>query len=157
MARPTKLTRDLIAKVQPLLCDEGLHRRDVAAILGIDEVTFSRWYYRGARNERGDALFNDFFHAVNEAEAKFKQSAHKTLLNASGRNPGILMWALSKRFRDQYGKQDSSDPTTPEDQAQKTESMRELLIERLEKLLPEPAAPAAEAAPTEATPPPESK
>lgn len=147
MARPTKLTRDLIAKVRPLLCDEGLHRRDVAALIGVDEVTFSRWYHRGARNEKGDKLFYEFYLAVQQAEAEFKQSAHKTLQGASGRNPKILMWLLSRRFADQYGRKDNADPVTPEDQAQRAESLRELLIERLEKLVPEEPEPAKEEAP----------
>jgi hypothetical protein len=139
----TKLNPTIIERIKPLLGDEGLHRRAVAAIIGIDEVTFSRWYYRGARNERGDKLFHDFYLAVNAAEATFMQSAHRTLQGAAGRNPKILMWLLSRRFADLYGRKDNVDQPTPEDQAQKTESMRELLIERLEKLIPEEPEPPA--------------
>lgn len=148
----SKLTPELIAKIVPMMAEDGLHRRAVSALIGIDEVTFSRWYHRGARNEKGDRLYHEFWLAVNDAEARYMQAAHKTLASAAGRNPKILMWQLSRRFPDLYGRKDNVDPVTPEDQASKIASMREQLIERLEKLFPEEPEPTPAAVPEPVAP-----
>ncbi|ADO68710.1 conserved uncharacterized protein [Stigmatella aurantiaca DW4/3-1] len=142
MARPTKLNPE----IQKQICDHlrsGLFRRAAAGLVGVDEQTISRWYHRGASEARG--LFREFYVAVNRAEAEFMQGATETLQAASTSNPKHVQWLLSRRFPELYGRRDNVEAKSPEDQAADTAALRELLLDRLGKFLPdEPPAPAAE-------------
>jgi hypothetical protein len=148
MARPTKLTPEL----RDTVCEHlksGLFRRAAAGLVGIDEHTLSRWYHRGASEQRG--LYREFYVAVNRAEAEFMQGATETLQAASTTNPRHVQWLLSRRFPELYGRRDNVEAKSPEDQAADTAALRELLLDRLGKFLPdepvaaEPAPPAAPA------------
>lgn len=66
MARPTKLTPELQAKICGLL-SRGHFRRAVAALVGVDDQTLSRWFLRGAGEKSG--IYRDFFVAVTDAKA----------------------------------------------------------------------------------------
>jgi hypothetical protein len=153
VARPTKLT----AEVQQQICEHlkaGLFRRAAAGLVGVDEQTVSRWYHRGASEQRG--LYREFYVAVNRAEAEFMQGATETLQAAATTNPKHVQWLLSRRFPELYGRRDNVDAKSPEDQAADTAALRELLLDRLGKFLPdEPVAaePTLEPAPAPAPAP----
>lgn len=132
-----KLTKELQAEVCKHL-EEGLFRRAAAALVEIDEVTFSRWYHRGATEERG--RFHEFFVAVNKAEATFAQTCTAQLKSGAVANPKNAQWLLSRRFPAEYGRRDNVEEHRPEDKAANQAALRDLLIERLEKLVPEPEA-----------------
>ncbi|WIG98349.1 transposase family protein [Myxococcus sp. SDU36] len=148
MARPTKLTPEL----QQQICEHlrsGLFRRAAAGLVGVDEQTVSRWFHRGASEARG--LYREFFVAVDRAEAEFMQGATETLQAAATTNPKHVQWLLSRRFPELYGRRDNVEAKSPEDQAADTAALRELLIDRLGKFLPDepPASAPADAAPSE--------
>src|SRR3712207_5676590 len=104
MARPTKLTPG----IQAAICESlksGLFRAAAASLVGIDEMTLSRWYHRGAREDRG--AYRAFFLAVNKAEAEFQREATDMLRAFAARNPKHLQWLLSRRFPALYGRRDN--------------------------------------------------
>lgn len=103
---------------------------------GINENTFGRWYQRGAEEEVGD--YHDFYTAVNEAEAKFLANGAEQLKNHAVRHPKLLMWLMSRRAPHLYGRRDNVEEKTSEDKAAQEASTRQLVIERLERLLPAP-------------------
>ncbi|NVJ20493.1 hypothetical protein HUW62_04555 [Myxococcus sp. AM011] len=143
MARPTKLTPE----IQKQICDylrSGLFRRAASGLVGVDEQTLSRWFHRGASEARGP--YREFFVAVNRAEAEFMQSATETLQAASTTNPKHVQWLLSRRFPELYGRRDNVEAKSPEDQTADTAALRELLIDRLGKFLPDEPPPPADAA-----------
>jgi hypothetical protein len=139
VARPTKLNPE----IQKQICDHlrsGLFRRAAAGLVGVDEQTLSRWYHRGASEARG--LYREFHVAVNRAEAEFMQGATETLQAASTSNPKHVQWLLSRRFPELYGRRDNVEAKSPEDEAADTAALRDLLLDRLGKFLPdEPPAP----------------
>ena len=155
--RPTKLTKEL----QEAICNhlkDGLFRKDAAALVDLDEVTVSRWYGRGANDERG--IFRDFYLAVNKAEAEFKKTSWEGLKAAAAHEPKHNQWYLTRRFPDQFARRDNVEVQSAEDKAANASALRELLLERLERLVPvvdstaEPATPPALPAETApATPP----
>ena len=49
-----------------------------------------------------------------------------------------MQWLLSRRFPAEYGRRDNVEPTGTEDSQADAQALRELLIERLAKLAPEP-------------------
>ncbi|QSQ10767.1 hypothetical protein [Myxococcus landrumensis] len=144
MAARTKLTHELIRA----FCNHlrsGLFRRAAAGLVGVDEHSISRWYHRGASEPRG--LYREFYVAVNRAEAEFMQGATETLQAASTTNPKHVQWLLSRRFPELYGRRDNVEAKSPEDQSADTAALRELLIDRLGKFLPDEATPADAASP----------
>ncbi|MCP3163323.1 hypothetical protein [Myxococcus qinghaiensis] len=142
MARPTKLTPELQADICAHL-ERGLFRRAVAGLVGVEEHTLSRWYHRGAGEQRG--LYRDFFLSVNEAEAKFMAGATDMLQAAASHNPKHVQWLLSRRFPDLYGRRDNVEVQAPEDKAADEKALRELLMERLGRFLPDAPEPEASA------------
>ncbi|QSQ17189.1 hypothetical protein [Myxococcus landrumensis] len=145
MAPPTKLTHELIGAFCEHLRN-GLFRRAAAGLVGVEEHSISRWFHRGASEARG--LYREFFVAVNRAEAEFMQSATETLQAASTTNPKHVQWLLSRRFPELYGRRDNVEAKSPEDQAADTVALRELLIDRLGKFLPDEPAPSDVAQPS---------
>ncbi|GHG91446.1 hypothetical protein [Comamonas sp. JC664] len=134
MARPSKLTSELQAEICGHL-ERGLFRRAVAGLVGINEQTLSRWFHRGANEQRG--LYRDFHLAVSAAEARFMQSATDMLMAAASHNPKHVQWLLSRRFPELYGRKDNVEAHAPEDKAAEERALRELLMDRLGRLLPE--------------------
>ncbi|WP_254624087.1 hypothetical protein [Myxococcus sp. CA033] len=127
-----------------------MFRRAAAGLVGVDEQTVSRWFHRGASEQRG--LYREFFVAVNRAEAEFMQGATETLQAAATTNPKHVQWLLSRRFPELYGRKDNVEAKSPEDQSADTAALRELLIDRLGKFLPdEPPAPTDAATPPQPT------
>lgn len=146
VARPGKLT----AEVQAEICRhlrEGLFRRAAAGLVGIPEQTVSLWFNRGAGETRG--RYRDFFDAVNRAEAEFMEDASRKIVDSASSNPKHLQWLLSRRFPELYGRRDNVTPENPEDKAAEQAAVRELLMDRLAKFLPEEQVPAEEAVPPE--------
>ncbi|WP_375757974.1 hypothetical protein [Corallococcus exercitus] len=142
MARPSKLTPEL----QALICghlERGLFRRAVAGLVGINEQTLSRWFHRGAGEERG--VYRDFHLAVSAAEARFMQSATDMLMAAAAHNPKHVQWLLSRRFPELYGRRDNVEEKAPEDKAADEVALRELLMERLGRFLPDAPEPTPDA------------
>jgi hypothetical protein len=134
MGRPTKLT----VALHKTICDhlrEGAFRGAAAAAVGIDEGTLSRWYHRGAREERGK--YRELYMAMLKAEAEFQIAATEMLKSSAAQNPRYIMWLLARRFPALYGRRDNVEEVDPEDQAADAEVVRELLFERLERLFPE--------------------
>jgi hypothetical protein len=89
---------------------------------------------------------------VNKAEATYQQTGLQTLHAAAATNPKNVQWVLGRRFPEEYGRRDNVQEIGAEDKASQTQAVRDLLMERLEKLLPEPEEPATavEPAPAEA-------
>ncbi|WP_338865165.1 hypothetical protein [Myxococcus stipitatus] len=148
MARPTKLTPERQSEICAHL-ERGLFRRAAAGLTGIEEHTLSQWYHRGAGEERG--LYRDFYLAVNAAEAKFMAGATDMLQSAASHNPKHVQWLLSRRFPDLYGRRDNVEAQAPEDKAADEQALRELLMERLGRFLPDEPEPEASAASTMST------
>jgi hypothetical protein len=149
MGRPTKLTAELRTKI----CDElrkGLFRRHAAALAGIPEATLSGWYHRGANEKSG--VYRDFFEAVDHSEATFAQTSNDMLKAAAAQNPKFLQWLMSRRFPELYGRRDNVEDKSIEDRAAQAQATRQLLVERLERLFPDPEA-KTEAPPAPAAPP----
>ncbi|WP_246137294.1 hypothetical protein [Myxococcus llanfairpwllgwyngyllgogerychwyrndrobwllllantysiliogogogochensis] len=87
---------------------------------------------------------------MNRAEAEFMQGATETLQAAATTNPKHVQWLLSRRFPELYGRRDNVETKSPEDQTADTAALRELLIDRLGKFLPdEPPAPTDAATPAQ--------
>jgi hypothetical protein len=129
-----KLNKQLQAEVCAYL-EKGNTRRASSALVHVDEATFSRWFHRGARDERGP--YRDFYLAVLEAEAKCQDQGIETFKLALPRNPKLMLNFLSRRFPADWGRRDNVEQISVEDMATKQQQTRELLLERLEKLLPE--------------------
>lgn len=146
MARPTKLSKALTEEVCKYLRG-GAHRRFAAAKVSIDESQFSRWFHRGAGEDKGP--FREFYLAVNDAEATFALSGVEGMKAAAAHNPKNWQFLLSRRFPGEFGRQDNVQQVNPEDKAQQEAATRALLIERLEKFFPE-----ADPTPQEAAKPP---
>lgn len=120
--------------------ETGVFRRDAAALVNIDEGTFSRWYSRGSHDdERG--IYREFYLAVNKSEAQMKLSASMTLQAGAAQNPKLLLSWLGRRFPAQYGRKDNVEEIRPEDQAASTQQLRDELLEMAAKLAPEPEEP----------------
>lgn len=115
---------------------EGLHRRHAAAAFDLDETTFSRWFHRGAGEESGP--YREFFLAVQRAEAAFAESGLQTLKSMAVSDAKIIQWQLSRRFPDLYGRRDNVEKENPEDRAAQLNELRQTLVERFQKLCPEP-------------------
>ncbi|WP_338865542.1 hypothetical protein [Myxococcus stipitatus] len=136
MAPPSKLTPELQAEICGHL-ERGLFRRAVAGLVGINEQTLSRWFHRGANEKRG--AYRDFHLAVSASEAKFMQSATDMLMSAASHNPKHVQWLLSRRFPELYGRRDNVEVQAPEDKAADERALRELLMDRLGRFLPDDA------------------
>lgn len=142
MGRPTKLTKELQARICAEL-EKGHFRRFAAGLVGIDEATLQRWYHRGASEPKG--IYADFHDAVNLAEAKWVDTANDMLRASAAQNPKSIQFALSRRHADLYGRRDNVEHHSPEDKAAEQGALREMLLERLGKFLPDPSEPAAPA------------
>lgn len=139
VGRPSKLSDELSKQICDLIATEGLHRKHAAAKVGIPERTVANWYHRGAREERGP--HRDFYFALDAAEATFAETC-LTMLKARGAHDvKVLQWLLSRRFPEIYGRKDNVEDKSPEDRAAQAQATRTLLMERLERLAPEPEAP----------------
>jgi hypothetical protein len=152
--RPTKLSSEL----QEQFCDllrKGLFRKHAAAKIGVPERTISTWYHRGAREERGK--FYAFYLAVDDAEATFAQAGIETLAASQAGDPKVVQWLLSRRFPELYGRKDNVEDQRPEDREAQQQATRTLLMERLERMFPEPSAPTLEPPPTPVATLPEGK
>jgi hypothetical protein len=148
--RPSKLTAELQEQFCELL-RKGLFRKHAAARIGIPERTTANWYHRGAREERGK--FYEFYLAVDDAEATFAQTGIEMLTAMQSGDPKVIQWLLSRRFPEHYGRKDNVEDERPEDRAAQQQAVRTLLMERLERLLPEAAqTPTLEAKQVEALP-----
>lgn len=134
--RPTKLSAELQKQFCDLIATEGMFRRHAAAIVGVPERTIANWYHRGAKEERG--RYRDFFLAVDAAEAMFAQVGLTMLKAVGAKDPKVVQWLLSRRFPELYGRKDNVEDTNPEDRAAQAQATRTLLLERLERLFPEP-------------------
>lgn len=134
MAPPSKLTPELQAEICGHL-ERGLFRRAVAGLVGVSEQTLSRWFHRGANEQRGS--YRAFHLAVSAAEARFMQSATDMLMAAASHNPKHVQWLLSRRFPELYGRKDNVEAHAPEDKAADERALRELLMDRLGRFLPD--------------------
>jgi hypothetical protein len=127
----TKLT----AETQEKICQylrAGCFRRTAAALVRIDEATFSRWYQTGAREPRG--RLRTFFEEVNLAEAQFEAAGLAQMRIAAQAHPKAWMLLLSRRFPSRWGRRDNvMEADTAPGQAN-VEELRELLLSRLERL-----------------------
>lgn len=135
MGRPSKLNR----QVQEQICEHlraGAHRRFAASMVDLDESMLSRWYHRGAGEERG--IYREFFLAVNKAEAEFATTGVEMLRTAAAKNPKIMQFVLSRRFPSEFGRRDNIEHEDPEDKAAQQAATQQLLMERLERLFPDP-------------------
>jgi hypothetical protein len=148
MARPSKLNDELLTRICGHL-EKGLPRRRAAALEGIDESTFTRWFYKGANvDEKG--LARKFFIEVNRAEAQLQKTCIEMLQSGmKAGDPRVVLNFLGRRFADEWGRKDNVEEARPEDQAANAQVMREQILERFERLCPDATEPAAEPAPVE--------
>ncbi|WP_233613383.1 MULTISPECIES: hypothetical protein [Corallococcus] len=65
------------------------------------------------------------------------QSATEMLMAAAAHNPKHVQWLLSRRFPELYGRRDNVSEVAPEDKAADERALRELLMDRLGRLLPD--------------------
>lgn len=151
--RPSKLTPERQSVIVGHL-ERGLFRGAAASLSGIDESTFHAWYSKGANEPRGK--HRAFYDAVNLAEATFQKTSVEALASSSATNPKIMQWMLSRRFPQLYGRRDNVQVVDVQDKNAKADQLRELLTERLSRLMPEPEAVEALPATTETAAPSES-
>lgn len=142
MGRRSKLTPELIADVRKLLSETGLFRRDVAARVGVCEQTFSLWFTQGQNDEPEYEPHRLFRQAVLEGEAECKERAHNLIFATAATNPKLALTLMARRWPEQYGRHDNVEDRSDQDKAADAQALRETLLERLGKLLPEAAAPA---------------
>lgn len=135
MARPTKLKPEIQAAICQHL-EAGLFRKRAAALVGVDENTFCNWFQRGAAEDKGP--FRDFYMAVLLAEAKVHQSATAMLQSGAPTNLKLLLSWLARRFPEEFGRRDNVEEKSVEDKNSQAQATRSLLVERLERLFPEP-------------------
>jgi len=140
--RPPKSLKALQAQFCELL-SKGLHRPHAAAQIGLTEALIAEWYANGARDEKG--VYREFHLAVNKAESDFALVCLDMLKASGARDPKVVQWTLSRRFPEHFGRHDNVEVERPEDRAAQQKATRQLLLERLARLLPEP-----DAVPTEA-------
>lgn len=137
MGRRSKLTPELIAETSRLLSETGLFRRDVAAMIGVCEQTFSLWFTQGGGDDPEFEAQRHFRDAVLQAEANFKANVHAQIVSGTRESPKLGMTLLGRRWPDQYGRKDNYEDRSSDDKAAESAAVRELLLERLGKLLPE--------------------
>src|SRR5438067_752677 len=107
-----------------------LPRKHIAAKLGIDETTFSRWMSRGASDGRG--IYRRLFVEVRRAEAERLMTILDALSAAGSENPKVLQWLLSRLDPSEFGRRDNVTAVVVEDRAAQEQATQALLFERLE-------------------------
>ena len=152
MARPSKLPpADVLKRICKEIRTTGLPHKRAAAIVGVDEGTFSRWYRAGAADDAPKRL-REFRAAIYAAEAELQ----KKWLADIGDGPGAKLKLLRSRFPEEWGRRDNAPPDDAETKASDAAVARQALLERLEKILRVQKTPpiAAEPPPAPAPPPP---
>ncbi len=100
MARPTKLTADLIAEIT-LDLEQGLPVWSVISAR-VNLRTYRRWIARGKRDERAkvDSLFRQLRHQVRVARARGQNSLIGQARKAARRNPDALIKLAERLYPD---------------------------------------------------------
>ena len=131
--RPSKLT----PAIQEAICDairkRGAFRNDAAAQAGVNESTVSTWFVGGSRDDSKPEL-RAFHLAVLKAEADLIESLVSNVMNAAAHHPKLGLTFLSRRFPSRFGRKDNVPEQTAEDRANDAAVVRELVIERIERL-----------------------
>src|SRR4051794_33521992 len=111
MARPTKLTREVLDRIVQAI-RAGNHREIAARSAGIGESTLYRWLARGRELERG--LHRELVDAVAAAEADAEVHAvavsRKAIVNG---NPAAACRYLERRHPERWGRQHTPDVDYP--------------------------------------------
>lgn len=103
MARPTKLTPQLQAKI----CDAirvGCYIETAAAYCGISKDTFYNWLRKGARANSG--IYKDFSDAVEKAIAEAEFRDVMIIANAAATDWKAAAWKLERKHPDRWGRKD---------------------------------------------------
>ncbi len=103
MARPTKLTPQLQAKI----CDAirvGCYVETAAAYCGISKDTFYRWLRQGAKAKSG--IYKDFSDAVEKAMADAEFRDVMIISNAATSDWKAAAWKLERRAPERWGRRD---------------------------------------------------
>lgn len=133
MARPTKLTKQVKAKILEAL-KLGATREHAAAYAGIASRTFYNWMSQGKGDEKGPYL--QFFHDVKKAEGENTVAMLGIVKAASQTDWKAAAWCL-ERCRG-YTRTKAIQLTVEAEQGDAAEkegqSVREILLQKLERL-----------------------
>lgn len=103
MARPTKLTTEIQAKIVEAI-GKGAYVAVAAESVGITAATFYNWMKRGSKAKSGQ--FFEFFDAIKKAEAEAETKQIGTILVASASNWQAAAWWLERKFPQRWGRKD---------------------------------------------------
>lgn len=105
MARPTKLTKELIEKVCSAIY-AGNYAKIAAQLSGISESTYYGWLQE-AEKEGCDPLFLEFSESVEKAEAAAEVEA-VALIRQAARNGSAkdAQWLLERKHGERWGRND---------------------------------------------------
>ena len=138
MARPTKLTPDLIQEVCNWL-KLGYYQEDAATMAGISSSTFYDWMRRGAEGQKalesGDSsslpatqegdevevvnMFQEFSEAVKKARAEAEGAHIRNIRKAADNGTWqASAWFLERSFPKKWGKRSTLDIADPNETIQ---------------------------------------
>ena len=101
MARPTKLTPEIQARIVALL-RAGNYMETAAAAAGISKQTLYDWLKRGARTKSGQ--FRGFLDAVEKATAEAEARMVAIIAKASEKQWQAAAWHLERTKPERYGR-----------------------------------------------------
>lgn len=102
MARPTKLTPELQAKIAGAIA-AGNYQETACELAGIHPSTFYLWMARG---EGGRKPYSEFFEAIKKAEAAAEAKRIQQITKASDTDWKAAAWYLERRYPDRWGRRD---------------------------------------------------
>ena len=131
MARPTKLTPDLIQEVCNWL-KLGYYQEDAATMAGISSSTFYDWMRRGAEGQKalesGDSplpdspdvdMYLEFSEAVKKARAEAEGAHIRNIRKAADNGTWqASAWFLERSFPKKWGKRSTLDIADPNETIQ---------------------------------------
>jgi transposase-like protein len=105
MARPTKLTKEIIDKVCSAIY-AGNYAKIAAQLSGISESTYYAWL-KEAEKEDCDPLFLEFSESIERAEAAAEVEA-VALIRQSAKNGNArdAQWLLERKYGERWGRND---------------------------------------------------
>ena len=123
--RPSKLTPEIVAKVQEIL-PVALYIETVAAYLGIDRQTFYNWRARGEREHKRlqrnkakprakEELYLQFHDAIEKglADGEFLNALLIRQAANDGKSWYAAAWLLERRFPDRWGQKQRLEHSGP--------------------------------------------
>lgn len=103
MGRPTKLTKELQAKVIEAV-RAGNYIETAAAYAGISKPSLYDWMKRGNNQNKG--IYRDFLNAIEKALADAEMRDVLIIGNAAKENWQAAAWRLERKFPDRWARKD---------------------------------------------------